>query len=294
MNRGSIIGILVVAGLIGAGYWVFKGSGPDASGDRADKKKGTQVEQKMLTFTIDGRSSQGAKQWHLEGNSAEIVGDNIHLNDLKAVAYGDVTVRLTSDKGIYRKDKGVVELMGNVIVKADDGTLLTTESASWSQNSKDISTEDEVKIERQGMSARGKGGWANSDKKKAKLKRNVIVAMEPHTTVTCDGAMDVSYDDNKAVFNKNVEVVDMDGKMFADRLTVNFDRASKKLAEVVAEGHVKVKRGRSYTLSEKAIYKDSTKSAQLLGRPQIIIDPQELDDLNAFQQAGGVSVSQKN
>jgi lipopolysaccharide assembly outer membrane protein LptD (OstA) len=82
--------------------------------------------------------------------------------------------------------------------------------------------------------------------------------------------------------------------MFSDRLTVNFDRTSKKLAEVVAEGHVKVKRGRSYTLSEKAIYKDSTKSAQLLGRPQIIIDPQELDDLNAFQQAGGVSVSQKN
>lgn len=281
----KFIGIALVAVLTtGAGIWWFNRPEvnilKDASAAKKDRKD--EVEQKVLTFTIDGRSSKGVKQWHLEGISAEIKGDDIYLNKLKAAAYGDVTVNLTSNKGVYRKEKGIVELIGNVVVKGDDGTVLRTQSATWSQITKEISTEDGVRIERQGMSARGKGASANSDERKAKLKKDVIVVMEPHTTVTCDGPLMVSYDENKAIFYNNVEVVDKDGKMYSDKLTVSFDPGTKKLAEVVAEGHVKVKRGKSYTLSEKAIYKDSTKSAQLLGRPQVIIDPVELDDLNKF------------
>ncbi len=293
----KFIGIaLVVVLATGAGIWWF--NRPEVNvlknEDAAQKGKKDQVEQRVLTFTIDGRSSKGVKQWHLEGISAEIMGDDIYLNKLKATAYGDVTVNLTSNKGVYRKEKGIVELMGNVVVKGDDGTVLRTSSATWSQLTKEISTEDEVRIERQGMSARGKGASANSDERKAKLKKDVIVVMEPHTTVICDGPLMVSYDENKAIFYKNVEVVDKDGKMYADKLTVNFDPDTKKLAEVVAEGHVKVKRGKSYTLSEKAIYKDSTKSAQLLGRPQVIIDPVELDDLNKFHndRTGSSAVGQ--
>ena len=281
----KFVGIALVAVLTtGAGIWWFNKPEVSAIKEKdADKKsKNDQVEQKILTFTIDGRSSKGVKQWNLEGVSAEIKGDDIYLNKLKAAAYGDVTVNLTSNKGVYRKDKGIVELIGNVVVKGDDGTVLRTQSATWSQLTKEITTEDEVRIERQGMSARGKGASANSDERKAKLKKAVIVVMEPHTTVTCDGPLLVSYDENRAVFHNNVEVVDKDGKMYADKLTVSFDPGTKKLAEVVAEGHVKVKKGRSYTLSEKAIYKDSTKSAQLLGRPQVIIDPVELDGLNKF------------
>ncbi len=285
MMDKKFIGIaLVIVLSTGAGIWWFnRPEGSVLKNESAAKKdKKDQVEQKVLTFAIDGRSSKGVKQWHLEGISAEIRGDDIYLNKLKAAAYGDVTVNLTSNKGVYRKEKGIVELIGNVVVTGDDGTVLRTQSATWSQLTKEISTEDEVRIERQGMSARGKGASANSDERKAKLKKDVIVVMEPHTTVTCDGPLLVSYDENKAVFFKNVEVVDKDGKMYADKLTVNFDPNTKKMSEVVAEGHVKVKRGKSYTLSEKAVYKDSTKSAQLLGRPQVIIDPVELDDLNKF------------
>lgn len=296
MDRKFISLVLIIATATGGGLWLFKKSDINMFKEEtvAKNRKGQQIEQKMLTFTIDGRSTKGVKQWHLEGKSAEILGDEIHLNDLKAAAFGDVTVHLTSDKGVYRKDKGIVELIGNVVVKGDDGTVLRTQSASWSQTTKDIYTDDEIKIERPGMTARGKGGSANSDERRARLKKNIIVAMDPHTTVTCDGPLEVTYEDNQAIFYKNVEVVDKDGKMFADKLTVNFDRDSKKLAEVIAEGHVKVKRGKSYTLSEKAIYTDGTKSAQLLGRPQVIIDPTEIDDLNTLNSKGigaGVNVS---
>jgi len=239
------------------------------------------LEQKMLSFTIDGRSPKGARQWHLEGNSAEIVGQDIHLNDLVAVAYGeDTIVNLTSDKGVYRKKKGEVELVGNVEVTSDGGFTLKTEKAMWSQETKEISTDVLVNITGKGMEAVGTGGMANSDEKKARLDRDVSVSLEPDTQVDCTGPLEVDYNANIAVFRDDVEVEDKDGKLFADKLTVEFDPESRKLARVTAEGNVKVKRGKSYTISEKAVYTESTKSAQLLGKPRIIIDPEELSDFD--------------
>ncbi|MBU1084707.1 MAG: LPS export ABC transporter periplasmic protein LptC [Candidatus Omnitrophota bacterium] len=238
------------------------------------------LEQRVLTFSIDGRSPKGARQWHLEGKSAEIVGDDIHLNDLGAVAYGDSTVViLTSDKGIFNRERGEVELMGNVKVDSDDGLTLTTEKAKWSQNTKEISTDAAVHISRDGLIALGKGGMANSDRMYAVLEKDVIVRMKPDTKVTCDGPLEIDYNGHVAVFKNNVKVEDKDGKLFSDTLTVEFDPETEKFKRVIAEGNVKTKKGLSYTISDTAIYTESTKSAKLLGRPRIIIDPQEIEQL---------------
>lgn len=244
---------------------------------------GVELEQKVLTFSIDGRSPKGVQQWHLEGVSAEIIGEDIHLNDLSAIAYSDdATINLTSDKGIYYKEKGFVELLGNVEVMSDDGLSLKTEKAKWSQHSKEISTDVLIQIEKDGMKAIGTGGMANSDEKKARLNKDVTVSIEPNTIVYCDGSLDINSIDNIAVFHDNVRVEDKDGKLFADKLTVNFDPDTKNISEVIAEGNVKVKKGKSYTISEKAIYTESTKSAKLLGRPRIIIDPEEIQQMESF------------
>jgi lipopolysaccharide export system protein LptA len=88
---------------------------------------------------------------------------------------------------------------------------------------------------------------------------------------------------NIAVFHDNVIVEDKEGKLLADKLTVNFDPDTKRISEVIAEGNVKVKKGNSYTLSEKAIYTESTKSAKLLGHPRIIIDPEEVQHLDSLK-----------
>ncbi len=243
------------------------------------------LEQKVLSFTIDGRSPKGVKQWHLEGNSAEIIGEDIHLNDLTAIAYGEeTTVNLTSDKGVYNKDKGEVELIGDVNVTSDAGFTLKTERAKWSQVTKEIFTDEIVHITGKGVSASGKGGMANSERKIAVLREQVLVTMEPSTRVNCDGRLEVRYDENTAVFHDNVKVADKDGKLFSDKLTVNMDPETKKLAMVVAEGNVKVKRGNSYTMSEKAIYTDSTRHAQLIGKPRVVIDPEQLSELESGEK----------
>ncbi|MDP8258157.1 MAG: LPS export ABC transporter periplasmic protein LptC [Candidatus Aadella gelida] len=252
---------------------------------KTEEKKdgGSDLEQRVLSFSIDGRSPKGAQQWHLEGKSAQIIGEDIHLDDLGAVAYGDKTiVILTSERGIYSKDKGEVELLGDVKVNSDDGLTLTTEKAKWSQNTKEIFTDTVVHISRDGLIAVGTGGMANSDKMYAILEKDVMVSMEPSTTVTCDGPLEIDYNGHVAIFKNNVKVTDKDGKLYADTLTVEFDPDTEKFKQVVAEGNVKTKKGRSYTISEKAIYTESTKSAKLLGRPRIIIDPQEIEKLDGF------------
>jgi len=143
------------------------------------------------------------------------------------------------------------------------------------------------------MKAVGTGGMANSDEKRARLNKDVTVTMEPNTTVNCDGALEVYYNDNMATFYDNVRVKDKDGNLFSDRLTVEFDPESKQLDRVVAEGNVKVKKGKSYTVSEMAIYTDSTKSAQLLGKPRIIIDPDEIADLDNISKTTSALITKE-
>ena len=278
--------VLVVAG---TGFYFFRPSRESVSGRGGVSSSGAGggIAQDVTSFSIDGRSPKGVKQWHLDGDSAQIIGDDIHLKNLKAIAYGDeATVNLASDSGIYRKEKGEVELVGNVNVVSGTEFTLTTDSAKWSQNTKEIFTDEVVHISREGMEAVGTGGSANSEEKWAKLNKDVTVKIEPNTTVKSTGPLEVRYNDNIAVFRDKVMVEDKDGRLFSDVLTVEFDPETQQLAQVIAEGNVKVKKGNSYTLSDKAIYSDSTKSAKLLGRPRIIIDPEELGDLDSMEIAG--------
>ena len=282
--KKKIIWIVIIV-LGAAGIWFYRGRNAEEKGAPATsgEVKNAGLEQKIFSFTIDGRSPTGANQWHLEGESAEIIGDDIHLDVLKAVVYGDdVKINLKSDSGVYSKKKGEVDLIGNVRVVADSGFELDTERATWSQSTKEISTDAIVDIRGDGMVARGKGGMANSDERTAFLREDVTVTIEPDTHVDCAGSLEVRYNDNIAIFLDDVRVRDKDGNLFADKLTVEFDPETKKLAKVTAEGNVKVKRGKSYTISEKAVYTESTKSATLLGRPRIIIDPTEISKLESL------------
>ncbi|MBU0571488.1 MAG: LPS export ABC transporter periplasmic protein LptC [Candidatus Omnitrophica bacterium] len=236
------------------------------------------LKQKVLVFSIDGRTSKGVKQWHLEGKAAELVDNKIYLEDLNGAAFGEeFTINLLSDKGVYCRDRSEVELIGNVKVTADDGTVLITDQAVWSQSTKDIFTDAPVRIEREDMVATGTGGRANSEKRIAMLFSDVTVEMKPATLVKCDGSLEAGFNENKAVFLENVRVTDKDGELIADKLTVHIDPETRKISEVIAEGNVKLLKGNSYTLCEKTTYTDGTGSVKFFGRPRVVIAPEELE-----------------
>ncbi|MCK4851823.1 MAG: LPS export ABC transporter periplasmic protein LptC [Candidatus Omnitrophica bacterium] len=245
------------------------------------------VKQRILTFSIDGKTSKGMKKWHLEGKAAEMVGEEIYLEDLNVTAYTEEhTVTLASDKGIYRRAKAEVELIGNVKVVSEDGTVLTADHATWFQATREITTDSVVNIEQQSMRATGTGGVADIFEKKAVLRADVTVEMEPATLIKCDGALEVDFNENKAVFSRNVRVKDKDGSLFSDVLTVYIDPVTHKVAEVIAEGNVKVRKGESYTVCEKATYTDGTGSVRLEGKPRVVIAPEELNEARFFRGIG--------
>ena len=272
---------IVLAGL--AAVWTFKNFNPFAPHNpqkvSAEEEKAVRdLSQKIYQFTMDGRTAKGVKQWHLEGKAAEIMGSNINLDNLDAIAYSDkYTVKISSDSGIFHRDKSEVELIGNVKVTSDEnGAVLTTDRAVWSQTTREVVTDSIVNIVQQDMHMTGKGAKANAFDKTAKFLSDVTVDLEPSTRITCDGSLDVSFDDNKAIFHKNVRVVDKDGIINSDKMTVFTDPLTRKVAQVIAEGNVKVVKGNSYSICERATYTDGTRSVQLLGRPRIVIAPEEL------------------
>lgn len=287
-----MLALAVGLGVLGY-YTLFNNKTPEAgkrSSSDGKKDQDDNMKQKVLTFTIDGKTPKGVKQWHLEGTTAEMIGDEINLENLDAIAYGDgFTATLKSDSGIYRRAKSEVELLGNVNVVAEDGTVLKTDKAKWSQETKDITTDSVVHIVRQNMKATGTGAMANSFSKKATLKKDVTVRLEPATTIKSDGSLAVNFNENRAVFSDNVRVHDKDGDLTSDLLTVYFDPETKKIAEVVAEGNVKLTRGHSYTLCEKATYTDGTASVKFVGKPRVVIAPEELSGTGFLSGEGGLS-----
>ncbi len=277
--------ILIVAATLYAAYKLLIVE--NVSGNDSALTDGAKVKQKVLTFSIDGRTSKGIKNWHLEGKAAEIFGDEIHLEDLKATVFGEnFTADLFSDRGIYNKSTSEVELDGNVKVISDDDVELRTEKAKWSHLTKEITTAEYVQIDRKDMYAEGIGARANSEQKTATLLRDVKVRMEPSTDIECSGALEASFNENTAIFNENVHVKDKDGDLFADLLTVTIDPETHKIAMVVAEGNVKLVRGRSSTVCGKATYTDGTRSVKFVGKPRVIIAPEEMEDSGFLSSSG--------
>ncbi len=248
------------------------------------------MRQEISEFSIFGRNPRDEGSWQLEGSHAVIFENKVHLQGLSAELIGEEgTVYLFSNEGFFCRLKNEVELIGDVVVRTHDDTTLKTDKAKWSQKEQKIFTDSRVRIERADLSATGLGAEADVKNRIAQLKREVVVMMEPGTRISCSGPLKVLGEEDRAELYNNVIVDDEEGRLIADMLTVYFDRDTQKLAKAVAVGNVKVKRGNSYTLSEKAVYTESTRSAKLKGGARIIIDPEqveEFDEMESFSTTG--------
>jgi len=240
------------------------------------------MEQKILSFSLSGYSEAGKRNWDLKGDSADILTSNVVLLDnvLGHSYTEDNTITLTADKGEFDKTKSNLLLKENVVATTKDGAKLTTDSLSWDAHKEELNTDDIVKISRENMEAIGRGAFGQPDLKQMHLKKEVEVTLKPTTVITCDGPLQVDAQNNIAVFNDNVEVVDERGMIWADMVEVYFNPDNKAITKVLAKGNVKIKRGDNITYSEQATYDADSKLIVLTGRPKLILYSQE--DLNAL------------
>lgn len=247
----------------------------------------------MEDFNISGYGSKGEKTWEVRGATMEMEGNDVKMSDITAHLYSSEknkeSMTLTADRGRLDKQAGIVHLEDNVRAVTQTGAQLDTDRLDWSQKDQMITSQDKVNLTRENMTAVGTGMEAHSDMKVARLEKDVILTVkekEPakgkasaagpgpgRMTITCDGPMELDYERQKGIFQKNV-VVEGDaeqGTMVADKLTITFNSQTKKIDRMDAEGHVKITRGENISYSDAAVFTAADQRFVLTGRPKLVL-----------------------
>lgn len=103
------------------------------------------------------------------------------------------------------------------------------------------------------------------------LDDDVVARATDGTMITCDGPLVIDYKKNKATFQNNVKVKDVQGDIFADRIDVYFNKDTRRIRLVVARGNVRIVNEGNVTYSEKAIYLVGQGRVVLPKRPRLVI-----------------------
>ena len=260
--------------------------------EATDSSEVPEMEQKIISFNLSNYSDNGSRKWELRGDSANIMSEIIYLTNISVESYDKPKINLTSDNGNYNKDSRVVTLDNNVLLETSDGIKLVTDSIQWDGATDVISTAKPVTITRSDVVANGVGAKALPEMKKLVLTKDVEVIImsdvmggmpieelesvvegngESKAIITCDGPLEIDYENNIAVFNDNVKVDDKRGQIYSEVMSAHLDPVSKSIVRVVAEGEVKVIRGKDSTYSQKAIYTTVDQKIILVGSPKIFI-----------------------
>ena len=250
-------------------------------------------EQEVGNFSLVQYKEGGDKKWTLNGKSAQVEENNVKIDEVSAVAFGeDTAIKLKAKDGNFEKEEQVMHLENNVVVKSTDGTTLTTDSLKWDAQTKNVFTDSAVRIKKSDFEVSGTGAVCNVEDKTAELKKDVTATMttsvsdssnsadgllsvlkqgERHTTITCDGPLDINYKKYQATFLNNVKIEDVQGDIFADRIDVYFNQATRRIKSIVANGNVRIVNGENVTYSEKAVYLVEQGRLVLPQRPKLVI-----------------------
>ena len=240
--------------------------------------------EKILGFTLNNFDEKNNKTWDLAGETLEMYGELINLTSVNANVYGEEdAMNVVADTGTFDRAEGKVHLQDNVVITSETGAKMMTDTLDWLQKQQLVSTQDKVNIYRGNLEAEGIGAEGKPDLKQMSLKKNVQVDITPEKqnedftkmTITCDGPLDIDYQEGKAVFNNNVEAYDGQRQLFADTMTGFFDQATKQIVRVVCEGNVKIVRGKDIAYSQRAIYNAQDQQISLIGRPKLVLYSQK-------------------
>ena len=213
-----------------------------------DSKASDQIKHTIMAFDLEGLAGDGSRKWDVKGQSAELVTENqIKLNNITASSYGPETqATITADTGVYDKVKSNVHLEQNVKAVIENTGKGTEDFLGLSGTAE--------------YASKSNNAGSNADKPK-----------KTKTVITCDAEVEFNYAKNEGYFNKNVHVVNDEGTIDADKITVYLDSVTKAVKIIVAEGNVQIRRGENTTYSDKATYIEAYKKIVLTGQPKLVI-----------------------
>lgn len=231
--------------------------------ERATEKPSEKKPQKVFSFSFTKYTSEGQREIEIEGDSADILSNNVKLMNVMAKAYAEeVPVTVTADHGEYEKKENKIHLEKNVVATTDDGTRLVTEALDMHPSEHIVETDLPTQVKKDNINVEGTGARADTRLKKVKFQKKVTVVVQNTedkangpTTITCDGPLVVDYEKNIAHFKDNVVAQDARGKLTADTMDVYYNRVSRRVSKIVAVGDVVIENpDGNKTYSDSVIY----------------------------------------
>ena len=272
-----------------------------------ETKPELESDQQISDFSLSGFADKGKKSWDLAGKTADIFDNVIKLKDVVGNMYGESeNIKLTANKGDFDKVEGKVHLEEKVMITTSSGAKLTTESLDWDRKNQVVSTDQKVNIERENMIATALGAIGQPSLNKVNLVKDVQVEIasvkkegassesaKSKTIITCDGPLEVDYQNNIATFKNNVKVDNNDALIYSDIMDVYFAKPDKaapqkeapkkeaagaapslmgsKIEKLVARGNVKIVKGENTSYSDEATYLGADKKIILTGKPRLVL-----------------------
>ena len=247
-------------------------------------------DQKFEGFNLQGYDNEGQKAWDVKGDTANIVGTEVELQNVNANAYGEQKVNVTAESGSIDQVNGNMKLRKDVVITSERGTQMLTDSLDWDKQKDLVSTEDKVLITDEQMTAKGTGMEAHPNLKTAQLKEDVTVmvdtepdpALSKLLTVTCDGPMTIDQAKSIAILENNVVAIQDDRTLKTDRAEIYFDPKTNQIQQMICIGNVVIIQGENKTYADKATYNALDQKVILSGRPKLIMLTEGENALTSF------------
>ena len=191
----KVAGGLLLAALVGAG-----GCARDESGDITQGQTEPLPDQEISDFKIT-ETSMGKKDWTMEAEKAYIYEKRniLEARVVEVTFFGeDGMVRsvLNADFGKLNRNSGDMEARGNVEVTGSDGVVLETHSLVWESGTRQIVSEDSVKVIRNEDVLTGWGFKGDPDLGSFSILRDMKATIKARQDVSEGGQANASSTEN--------------------------------------------------------------------------------------------------
>jgi LPS export ABC transporter protein LptC len=257
----------------------------------------------MSEFTLTGYNQDGATRWTLNGRGATLDGNVVTIIRPDAVGYEPGrTAFLTASVANMQQNTRHIRMEHDVTIHTSDGIWLTAPVLHWIPDRDEIATDQPVRIETDHMLLRGRGATGLTQLKRAKVLEDIELVLNPseeqpasgaegpqQVFITCDGPLTFDYEHHVATFETNVHVTDPSGELYSDTLIAYLDEAHT-IRYADALGHVRItQRGGQHTaMSERAVYEPAISKITLVGRPSLLLYPDDTSPHPARLSFGGL------
>lgn len=243
--------------------------------------------QQMSEFTLTGYGVDGSKRWVLQGQGASIENGFVTIHRPDGIGYEPSrTAYLTASVAQVNQANRHVRMEHEVTIHTSEGLWFTTPILHWMPDRNEMATEHPVRIETDHMLLRGRGAQGFTQLKQMTVLRDIELVLNPsdqdspgggpkQVTITCDGPLAFDYEHHIATFEQNVHVRDPSGDLYSDQLIAYLEPDTHTIRYAEAIGRVRIHQQQSTALSERAIYEPVVGKITLVGKPSLLIYPDD-------------------